>query len=205
MAAGVTSGTLATDLTSVPHGPVRTVILTPHPETPADAVHGIRARLQRYTDGTLAVMYMIDGALDRLRIPRARQARVAERLWQHTCCEIFVRRGTAPAYHEFNFSPSGEWAAYSFDAYRDGARLQEDALDPQVTVRRTSVTLELDALVRLTRLSPMHAGDALSLSLTAVIEDRDGVLSYWALAHPPGKPDFHHRDAFVLELDEIRN
>jgi hypothetical protein len=33
-----------------------------------------------------------------------------------------------------------------------------------------------------------------------VIEAADGSLSYWALRHPPGKPDFHHRDAFALEL-----
>jgi hypothetical protein len=33
-----------------------------------------------------------------------------------------------------------------------------------------------------------------------VVEEKDGLLSYWALNHPPGKPDFHHPDAFVLEL-----
>jgi hypothetical protein len=46
----------------------------------------------------------------------------------------------------------------------------------------------------------MHAGARLTLALSAVIEDEDGVLSYWALKHPAGKPDFHHRDAFALEL-----
>jgi hypothetical protein len=38
-----------------------------------------------------------------------------------------------------------------------------------------------------------------------VIEEIDGALSYWALRHAPGKPDFHHRDAFALELDEVRH
>ena len=40
------------------------------------------------------------------------------------------------------------------------------------------------------------------LALTAVIEDTTGALSYWALAHPSGAPDFHHPDCFVLELPE---
>jgi hypothetical protein len=33
-----------------------------------------------------------------------------------------------------------------------------------------------------------------------VIEAIDGTLSYWALAHAPGSPDFHHLDCFALEL-----
>jgi len=36
--------------------------------------------------------------------------------------------------------------------------------------------------------------------LSAVIEDISGGTSYWALAHPPGKPDFHHADGFALEF-----
>jgi hypothetical protein len=36
------------------------------------------------------------------------------------------------------------------------------------------------------------------------VEDRSGSLSYWALRHAAGKPDFHHPDAFALELDEVR-
>ena len=36
-----------------------------------------------------------------------------------------------------------------------------------------------------------HALDALAAC---------GGISYWALAHPPGKPDFHHADGFALEL-----
>jgi hypothetical protein len=40
----------------------------------------------------------------------------------------------------------------------------------------------------------------LRLGLSAVIEDIDGRLSYWALKHPPGKPDFHHPDSFALDV-----
>jgi hypothetical protein len=37
--------------------------------------------------------------------------------------------------------------------------------------------------------------------LSVVIEERDGRCSYWALKHPPGKPDFHHPGGFLLEID----
>jgi len=33
-----------------------------------------------------------------------------------------------------------------------------------------------------------------------VIEETSGRLSYWALAHPSGKPDFHHADCFACEI-----
>ena len=189
----------------MPHGTVRSVTLAPHPQTPGVAVHTVDARLHRSPDGSLAVTFTLRGDLGRMRIPEPRPPRVAERLWQHTCFEMFVRCGHESAYHEFNFSPSGEWAAYAFERYREGARLLDASLDPQVTVRRASTQLELDAVIPLARLSPMHARAPLTLSVTAVLEDRDGALSYWALAHPAEKPDFHHGNAFVLELDEIRN
>lgn len=38
------------------------------------------------------------------------------------------------------------------------------------------------------------------IGLSAVIEDVDGNISYWAFHHPPGKPDFHHPESFALVL-----
>ena len=42
--------------------------------------------------------------------------------------------------------------------------------------------------------------DVWAVALSAVIEETDGAKSYWALAHPPGPPDFHHPDCFALTL-----
>jgi hypothetical protein len=156
-------------------------------------------------DGTLAVGYVIEGDLARLRVPPARAPRIAQRLWQHTCCEIFIAREGLPAYHEFNLSPSGEWAAHAFASYRDGGPLADEGLAPGIAVRSAADRLELDAVIRLDRLSPSYAGAKLSIALSAVLEDDTGALSYWALRHPPGKPDFHHPAAFALELDEVRD
>ena len=186
----------------MPSDTVHAVTLTCHPETPTDAVRGIAARVSRTPGGKLAVTYILDGNLDRLYVPAPRAPRIADRLWQHTCCEIFIAREGAPAYHEFNLSPSGEWGAYAFDGYRS-RRADEppaEALAPEVAVRGNASMLELDAVIRLDRLSELHTSAPLSLALSAVIENRDGVLSYWALRHPPGRPDFHHAEAFALAL-----
>ena len=151
----------------------------------------------------LRASYAISGEIARLRIPASGKPRIAERLWQHTCCEIFIARKGACAYHELNFAPSGEWAAYAFAGYRDGGPLADMTLEPRIAVRQTPDRLELEASIALDRLS--LADGVLSLGLSAVIEDDRGGLSYWALEHAPGKPDFHHRHTFALELDEIRN
>jgi hypothetical protein len=110
-----------------------------------------------------------------------------------------VRTGDATeVYDEFNFSPSGEWAAYRFDAYRRGMTpLAMDA--PRIDVRRHGEHLEIDV----EWLSPPDLRKPQTnrvASITAVLEDRDAGLSYWALRHAAQKPDFHHRDSFVLQL-----
>jgi hypothetical protein len=160
-------------------------------------VRGIAVRVHRTGEG-IAVTYSLEGQLARLRIPPPRPPRLAARLWQHTCCEIFIVRKGSPGYREFNLAPSGEWAAYAFARYRELAPLADEKLDPRIAVRSSGEKLELDAFLRVDRA-------ALSLALAAVVEDEDGALSYWALKHPPGEPDFHHPDAFAADFDEVRN
>ena len=102
------------------------------------------------------------------------------------------------AYHEFNFAPSSEWAAYELRGYRDG-RPSASETPPQIVVRSTNSRLELDASVGLDFLSDAHARAPLRIGLAAVIEASDGI-SYWALRHPRAKPDFHDAEGFALRL-----
>ena len=176
------------------------VTLVSHPENRSGEVHRIGASIRRQVDGSLVITYSIGGDLARLKVPPPRAPRIAHGLWQHTCCECFIALPGDPGYHEFNFAPSGEWAAYAFSGYRKGAAIDDEALNPQIAVRRADDDLELDASLPLGRLSARHARGRLVLALSAVIEDENGTLSYWALKHPAGKPDFHHRDSFALEL-----
>jgi hypothetical protein len=176
-------------------------MLTCHPETKSQAVQEIEVGAGWTQDNALIFTYALKAVLTRLRIPPPRPPRRADRLWQHTCFEAFVSVEGKASYHEFNFAPSGEWAAYSFQSYRDGTSLEEDKLVPRITVRNEADRLDLDATIRLDRLPtiPQHAW--LHIALCAVIEDQSGKLSYWALRHPPGNPDFHHPDCFTLELE----
>lgn len=180
----------------MPHA-TQAVALVPHPATPSAAVRSIMVHWKRDRE-SLALRYVLDGDLARVRVPPARDGRRADGLWRHTCFEMFVAPGSSAAYQEFNFSPSGEWAAYAFAGYRQGGMPLECAA-PRMAVRRSESRLELEVAVAAVPEGEVRVG------LSAVVEDEGGVLSYWALRHPSPRPDFHHAGAFALELDEVRH
>ena len=167
--------------------------LVRHPDTPSRAVKAVTAQVTRTAEGKLALSYVLRGDIRAVQVPAPRPARIGWKLWRHTCCEVFLREKGAAAYQEFNFSPSGEWARYAFTRYREGAPLADESMNPQIAVRSDDGELELSALVHAPR-GPLEIG------LSVVVEEESGASSYWALRHAPGKPDFHHRDAFALEL-----
>ena len=148
----------------------------------------------------LKVVYTLNGVVERLRIPPRQSVRRTDGLWQHTCFELFIGAQNDAEYYEFNFSPSGQWAAYGFRDYRDSGLIDSDDLEPKIDVQQGVEMLELSAVLRVDSLLGIAPKIRLSLGLSAVIEHLNGSLSYWSLKHPPGKPDFHHADAFALEL-----
>ncbi len=184
---------------------VQPLELVCHPSSPCAAVRGIEVRVRR-KPGALSLGFRLHGDLTQVRIPAPRAPRLATQLWVHTCFEAFVAIAGTDAYHEFNFAPSGEWAAYAFRSYRNGALVGDEAFaseapGPAIAARHTDAHLEVDATVPLAPLSSRHARAVLRLGLSAVVESTGGSLSYWALRHPAGKPDFHQRDAWVLRLE----
>ena len=181
------------------------VELVCHPDTPSRTVTGIAVHATRTAEGRLALHYCMSGQIPKVRVPPPGPARIGWKLWRHTCCELFVRAKNAAAYHELNFSPSGEWTTYAFSKYREGGPLADESMNPQIAVQSGSGRLDLYALADLPSLAESYRNAPLAIGLAIVIEDESGTLSYWALRHAPGKPDFHHASAFALELDEVRH
>ncbi len=178
------------------------VELKRHPETACAAVERLEAEISRPLPGRLAVRWLASGRLGGLRLPAAAAPARADGLWRHTCFEAFVRAPRGAGYHELNFAPSAQWAAYSFDGYRDGMRAAELVSPPRIETEGTDGALALRVSLDLGGLPELACAATWRLALSAVIEEDGGRLSYWALAHPPGKPDFHHPAGFVLELRE---
>jgi hypothetical protein len=165
--------------------------LTPHPDTPSRAVRAVEVEVGPVSGQQMRLRYVVTGEIARLALPEAASPERTDELWKQTCFEAFALHDGG--YREFNFSPSTEWAAYDFDGYRAGMRTA-DVLAPRIEGRHGQGHYELFVAFDLPSDAPWR------LALTAVIEETDGVKSYWALKHPPGKPDFHHADGFALEL-----
>ncbi|HZP85594.1 MAG TPA: DOMON-like domain-containing protein [Burkholderiales bacterium] len=182
-------------------GPPVDVSLFAYPSTPCEAVRGIDARVQRLHDG-LRLRFVLHGRLHALSVPAAQAPARTDELWRHTCFEAFVAPNADPAYYEVNLSPSREWAIYRFDRYREGMEVVYDARPALTLVKRTDDRLEVDADVDLGNVAP-YDKSTWRVGLSAVVEDVQGAMSYWALAHPAAKPDFHHRDGFVVELAPV--
>lgn len=163
--------------------------LIPHPRSPCEAVAGLEVEVV-VTEAELMLTYRLTGDLSRLVVPEPAAPARVDGLWAHTCFEAFVG-GADEAYAEFNLAPSGEWAAYGFNGYRQGMR-RLDLQPPAIETIRDAGRLEV--ATRLARPPGSRLG------LTAVIEEVGGRLSYWALAHPATEPNFHHRGGLVLSL-----
>jgi hypothetical protein len=158
------------------------------PESPVERIIVAVAR----TGVETTITYDVTGDLPDVAFPEIAPSERRDGLWTATCFELFVRHPGKHGYLEWNFAPSTAWAAYAFDGYRAGMR-NADVAAPMITSEaddtryRMIVNVAIDA-------APWQIG------LSAVIRDRDGNTSYWALAHPAGKADFHHADCFAAEL-----
>lgn len=175
-----------------------------HPSTPQDAVAMITVEVDSPTAELLVLYYRVTGDIDRLQLPAQAASKWQDLLWKHTCFEAFIALPESEVYFEFNFSPSSQWAVYRFDGYRRGVISQHPAPPPRVICRRRGNELDADVDIHLGAFPELDR-DALKgrearLAVSAVIESEQGQISYWALTHPPGKPDFHHRDGFALAL-----
>lgn len=147
----------------------------------------------RAVPGGLGLSYRVRGEVGSLRLGHDRGRRHG--LWKQTCCEAFLACEGDAGYLEFNFTPSGAWAAYRFEARRAGMRPLELPQPPDIATslgdRQLEVTVQL--------LLPF-ASRAWRVGLATVLEEQVGPTSYWALAHPGPQPDFHDPAGFLLGI-----
>jgi hypothetical protein len=185
--------------------------LRPFAPQTGNTVRALTAHVERPHAGALRFRYDLDARLGRLRVPARHAARQVDELWKHTCFEAFIAPASgapdaSPAtdalgeYRELNFSPSTEWAAYSFSGYRKGMTSIALQPPPDICAEAIAERLCVDVQVDLRSLFEHEPPSNLRVALAAVIEDAEGGITYWALKHAPIKPDFHHPAGFILEV-----
>ncbi len=172
--------------------------LLPHPAAPPDQPFRMWATVDYAgafgATATCNIWFGIAAPIQRFHIPQSEEPGRRDELWKSTCFEAFVQAEGEAAYHEYNFAPSGDWAAYDFSGRRDGMSEAELANPPYIRIEDNLTWWGLGATFVL------EAGRRRALGLSAVIEELDGTKSYWALAHGGDKPDFHDPACFTARL-----
>ena len=170
--------------------------LVAHPARPAPDVQ-LGAKLSLFGSDVLKIEYAVIGAIGRLAIPPRGIPMRVDRLWEHSCLELFVADRAGPGYVEFNFAPSNAFAIYRFEDRRSGMVPALDCAAPDIWTDVSSDRFALTAYVDFAGEGEL-AGR--SVGVSAVIEETDGAKSYWALAHPGAAPDFHDPAGWTLRL-----
>jgi hypothetical protein len=173
--------------------------LVPHPSTPpAEPQFKLWASVDHAASfgatATTNIWFGVGAPASRFVIPETPEQRRADGLWKRTCFEAFLRAEGEDGYREWNFAPSGQWAAYVFASYREGMVPAEVAAPPYIRMEDNFTWWALGATIG------VDAALTWQLGLSAVLEEQDGTKSYWALTHPSDRPDFHHPDCFVARL-----
>jgi hypothetical protein len=173
--------------------------LLPHSSTPpADPAFKLWVNLEHSAafgaTATTNIWFGIGAPASRFVLPEPAEPVRADELWQTTCFEAFLRVPGGESYREWNFSPSGAWAAYDFTSPREG-RSNAEVAAPYIRVEDNFTWWAFGATIS------VEANGAWELGLSAILEEKDGTKSYWAIAHPEGdKPDFHDPACFAAHL-----
>lgn len=176
---------------------MKTVELKPFEKSIETTPFFLQAELNREKD-LLTVRYVLKGPLQDVVIPfLARKSTRKERLWEHTCFELFASKPDHPEYWEWNLSPSLHWCVYMFDHYR----VQGKSLD----VRHPELSIDMQEPEVFQMTSKVFLPEFLSqgsirLNVSCVLEHSLGKKTYWALKHTRATPDFHAPEGFIAEL-----
>lgn len=172
--------------------------LVPHPATPPSEPLKLWAQVDYAgafgASATCNIWYGIEVPLGRFAVAHSDNPTRRDGLWKTTCFEAFVQEVGEQAYREYNFAPSGDWAAYDFSAPREGMREAALANPPYVRLEDNLTWWTLGATFAIEALRQWRLG------LSAVIEELNGTKSYWALAHGGNTPDFHDPACFTARL-----
>jgi hypothetical protein len=148
--------------------------------------------------GVLYLGYDLLGPTDAIAIP-APAAVPARRdgLWNETCFELFLGLEKSDRYWEFNLTPAGHWNVFRFETYRQGMREEQAFASLPCSVHIHPAGLNLSFKLELEKIIPRD--QALKVGISAVLRSVAGDFTYWALTHPGTQPDFHRKDAFIIE------
>ena len=184
-------------------------------KTPFTVTGSVERKLANPVERKLAILhfaFQLEGDLTSLDVPLSQVSKSRsqkDELWKTTCFEIFLSRPGDLSYFEFNFSPTGDFAVYTFDDYRSDMQPLKQLVQPKFKFERGSDFYRITGAIGDAHDDPrfklLLAEPKLEASMTAVIKPLpgQGETTFWALSHAGKKADFHLRSSFGLSLNEF--
>ncbi len=159
----------------------------------------ILADLRLHDEDKLWINYQLTGAIHTIKIPDisySYEPEFKDELWKTSCFEIFLKHADLNSYYELNFSPSRNWAAYHFENYRESMnplKIQQ----PLIEWSKTGLAMDFAVLLNIQDYPAILSENSMNVGISVILEDENGIKSFWALNHPNGAADFHHKDCFL--------
>lgn len=111
---------------------------------------------------------------------------------------MFIGERESSPYWEFNVSPNGDWNIYKLSDYRSDLKPDIEYQGLDGVINNTAGHFELKLVFPLP--TDLQESQTIEVAICAVIQLKQGPISYWALNHGGPEADFHRRDGFVLGL-----
>ena len=145
---------------------------------------------------SLNIIFTLIGPVENISFDKEQDTpKRTDNLWQRTCFEVFVKSDRSTNYWEYNLSPSLHWAVYGFEKYRDGKFDELSVTEIAIRTRSDKQAFELESTIPL----PVNlSGKNLKIGLSCVVQDKNGVIYYYALKHTQAQADFHDEDSFIV-------
>ncbi|MBU1405699.1 MAG: DOMON-like domain-containing protein [Proteobacteria bacterium] len=174
------------------------IVFNLHPFTGRDPGGvNIQGAIER-TPQALVLSIVLHGNLGDLVLPDGTERTRCDNLWKSTCFEMFWAEEGRKNYWELNLAPNGAWNVYAFPDYRTGMNRENRVGEPPTNTEHTTDTFSLTAELGIGKLH-IH-NTPLRVGVSAVLKHQNSRLSYWALAHPKERPDFHAPQSFLLQI-----
>lgn len=112
-----------------------------------------------------------------------------------------------PAYQQLPFKVNQHRPAVTTHQQPPGRQMPEERLQELTLMLRCPLPREIQSRQAETAGETIEAEgvagadrSGLDVGITAVIQGSDGSQRYWALHHPAGEADFHHRGGFTIQV-----
>lgn len=154
----------------------------------------IRTTLE-FKNNKITLEYQVLGHMAHYHFPKPTKQKRANNLWLDSSFELFLAPKNRTSYYEINVSPSTQWNAYMFQAYKQ--EMKESTIFSTPSIKILHLEEEYSFSFEMA-VQEGFLSQKLEINLAVILLGNDGVRNFYSLVKGEGMPDFHDREGFVV-------